>query len=62
MKQYFVYIFSLYLWNLTSSYYIKRFISTPPTAKYGFNPFFVQQDEIGTYLAVERKFIHYIHV
>lgn len=47
MDQHFVCILLLCLWNLSSAYYIKRYIDKPPTAKYGFNPIFEQQDEIG---------------
>lgn len=50
MNQFLIYFLSIYLWNLSCGYSIQRFLSTPPQAKYGFNPIFVQQqDEIGTY-------------
>lgn len=47
MNQFYVYILLICLCNLSSAYYIRDRISTPPEAKYGFNPLFVQQDEIG---------------
>lgn len=47
MNQNFVCILLIGLWNLSSGYYIKRYIDEPPSAKYGFNPVFEQQDEIG---------------
>ncbi|XP_055305146.1 hatching enzyme 1.2-like isoform X2 [Sitodiplosis mosellana] len=46
MDQYFVYILLICLWNLSSAYYIKRHLPTPPVAKYRFNTLFVQQDEL----------------